>query len=90
MAGEPDPPMLSHSMAVVVQMSSDAAESVASTFERVAATYRRMADGPRGPHASARLLAHAAHLEERAEVERAAAARLRRMLEREALFPPKA
>ena len=51
------------------------AESVASTFEQVAATYRRMAAGARSGNDATRLLAHAARLDDLAAQEHAVATR---------------
>ena len=57
--------------------SADIAEAIASTFEHVAANYKRVAHSTRSPEAATRLLGHAVRLEQRAEHERAEADRLR-------------
>jgi hypothetical protein len=59
-----------------------AADAAASTYENIAATYRRMAEGPRSNEARDRLLTNAARLEQEAERERIAAKRLRERSER--------
>ena len=52
------------------------AESVASTFDRLADTYRRMADQTNSPDKAARLRGHVARLNVRADAERVEAGRL--------------
>jgi hypothetical protein len=46
-------------------------------LERLAATYRSMAEGVTTPDKTARLLGHAARLDQRADFEHSEAARLR-------------
>ena len=68
-----EPRSLHESARASLLRSADLAEAIASTFERMAATYRAMAEGARSPDSSKRLLGHAARLENRADLERAAA-----------------
>ena len=68
--------------------SADLAEAIASTFERMAATYRAMAEGARSPDSSKRLLGHAARLENRADLERAAAEQMQVRYQPEGFLRP--
>jgi hypothetical protein len=54
---------------------------LAFTFERLAATYRRMAERTHSRHEAARLLGHVARLEDEAKHERLEAIRLQHLVE---------
>ena len=64
-----------------IGVAADVAESIATTFDQVAATYLRMVDGTCSPEKRQRLLGHAARLQERADHERHEAGRLRHRAE---------
>ena len=59
---------------------AEVAESLASSFDRLAATYRRMASGAHSRDKTARLLGHATRLEDQARHERDEAVRLRQIV----------
>jgi hypothetical protein len=61
--------------------SAEVAVSIAFTFERLAATYRRMAERTHSRHEAARLLGHVARLEDEAKHERLEAIRLQHLVE---------
>ena len=58
---------------------AELAEWIASSFERLAATYREIAEETRSPEKTSRMLTHAARLRKRAEHERSEAARFRQV-----------
>ena len=63
------------------EMSAQLAESVAGSFERLADTYRRMADRAYSPDKAVRLRGHVTRLEYRAGRERTEARRIRSQIE---------
>ena len=72
---------ISHQASVSASRTAEVAESLVSTLERLADTYRWMAEGTRSPDKARRLREHVARLEHRADEERAEVVRLRGIAE---------
>jgi hypothetical protein len=64
------------------ERGAELAEWIASSFERLAATYSEIAEETRAPEKTSRMLTHAARLRKRAEHERSEAARFREVVSR--------
>jgi hypothetical protein len=84
--GEPDWQALLQRAEDLARRSAEVADAVASNFEGLAATYRRMAEAKRQPSTTSRLLEHVDRLEGQAVQERAAAVRYRNMVDRSFLI----
>ena len=79
MSGDGDSEVLSDER----ERGAELAECLASSFERLAATYREIANDSPSAEKRSRLLMHAARLQQRAEHELSEAARFREIISRE-------